>query len=858
MKQSEERCACELLMKKGLASIALLLFSSTVNAQSGLPVEKSAIGHDSGSFENLQPQNLKEEPGSDPALDNRPSAAPKQFLHDEIGLWTSPSKIRLPDATWMLPLGGLTAAAFTTDSAMSRNLNNDPNTLARYRKISDYGVGALAGVGGAAYLFGLATRNEHERETGFLSGEAVVNGLVIVDALRYATGRERPYVDNANGKFWHSGTSFPSDHAVASWAIATVIAHEYPSPLVKFMSYGLAAVVSASRVEARQHFPSDALVGSALGWLIGGYVYQQHHDLLLPGREWSAPAVSPERPGHWQAKNMASPYVPLDSWVYPALDRLIALGAIHTGFEDMRPWTRMECGRLVVEAQDQIDEDDDAAEESEGLRLYRALQAEFGPEEALLGGGDNASLQLESVYSRATEISGKPLTDGFHFGQTIINDYGRPYEQGFNNVSGVSAWAEDGPFAGYLRVEYQHAPAALPLPLSARQAMANEDFGPISANVNPTTEVPPATPITAITQAQVLDSYVAMTLSDWQLSYGKQSLWWGPGEGGSMMFSDNADPITMFRVNRVAPFRLPSFLGWFGPMRLEFFIGQYSGYQFVLTPAGLVGTWGQSLPTQPIVHGERISFKPTENLEIGLSRTTDYGGPGYPLTWHSFLRSVVSTGNTNPGAANKPGSRRAGLDFSYRLRGLRNRATFYADGLAEHDEVSPLLGPDVAAWSAGIYIPRLPGVSKLDFRAEGVYTSPPYNGGDVAYGAFYWDATWLTGFQNSGHLMGSWVGREGQGAQAWSTYWFTPQNKLEFNFRHQKVSAQFVADGGTVTDGAVRGDFWARSIFSVGASVQYEAWTFPVLASTRQRNIITMLQLAIWPRSRLAHKGETE
>ena len=59
-----------------------------------------------------------------------------------------------------------------------------------------------------------------------------------------------------------------------------------------------------------------------------------------------------------------------------------------------------------------------------------------------------------------------------------------------------------------------------------------------------------------------------------------------------------------------------------------------------------------------------------------------------------------------PGAANKPGARRAGIDFSYRLPGLRNLATFYADGLAQHDEVLPLLGPDVASWSAGLYLPK--------------------------------------------------------------------------------------------------------------------------------------------------------
>ena len=130
------------------------------------------------------------------------------------------------------------------------------------------------------------------------------------------------------------------------------------------------------------------------------------------------PAIRPDRPSHWQAKDMGSPYVPLDSWIYPAFDRLIALGYVHTGFLDMRPWTRMECARLVVEAQDQINEDD--PDESAASHLYHALQTEFSPEEDLLGGGNNASANLESVYTRSTEIAGKPLTDGYHFAQARL------------------------------------------------------------------------------------------------------------------------------------------------------------------------------------------------------------------------------------------------------------------------------------------------------------------------------------------------------------------------------------------------------------------------------------------------------
>jgi hypothetical protein len=781
-------------------------------------------------------------------IQNKVLNLPSALLHDQIGMWTSPARARFSDLTWLVPLGGFTAALLATDSDISRHLSNKPDSLLRYRHISDYGAYSMGGGAAGLYFLGLMTHNEHQRETGFLSGEAAIDALAGVEAIKFATGRQRPLQGDGTGRFFNGGSSFPSEHSAGAWAIAGIVAHEYPNPFVKFLSYGMATVISASRINAKQHFPSDVLVGAAIGYLTSEYVYRKHHNPELRGETWETPALRPARPGHWQSKFMGSPYVPLDSWIYPALQRLAALGYINSAVSAMRPWTRMECARQLSEASDHITDDES---ESEGARIYHDLLVEFSREEELLGGGDNGEIRLQSFYTRSTETVGKPLTDGYHFGQTVVNDFGRPEEQGFNNVSGLSAWAQEGPFAVYVNGEFQHSPGASALPIAARSAISLADFGrSLAPQPWP---VQPDTPTPSVDRARLLDAYVAMNVSNWQLSYGKQSLWWGPDEGGGMMLSDNADPLTMFRINRVTPFQLPSFLSLLGPMRVEFFIGQYSGYGFMFTPSGLVGQYGQSLHPQPIVHGERFSFKPTPNFEFGMSRTTDYGGPGYPLTWHTFLRSVFSTDQTIPGAANKPGSRRSGVDFSYRIH---NGLTFYADGMTEHDTISPIVGPDVAAWLGGIYIPRLPGIPKMDFRAEGVYTDPPI-GGNVGSGYFYYNPTWISGFTNSGNLMGNWVGREGQGVQAWTTYWLTPRNKLQFEFRHLKVSHEFITDGGTLTDGSIRADFLVRSTFSLSAVVQYETWTFPVIAPAQQSNVSTSVQLSFWPKG-FSRKNSSE
>jgi hypothetical protein len=206
------------------------------------------------------------------------------------------------------------------------------------------------------------------------------------------------------------------------------------------------------------------------------------------------------------------------------------------------------------------------------------------------------------------------------------------------------------------------------------------------------------------------------------------------------------------------------------------------------------------------------------------------------------------------GAADKPGKRTSGLDVSYRLPGLRNWATIYADGLT-YDEFSPIAYPTWAAWHSGLYFSHLPRLDKLDLRVEGVYTDVPKKGGTNTPGTFYFNGTWRSGYTNNGDILGSWVGRGGQGAQAWTNYWFNARNRVQFNFRHQKVSNQFIPNGGSLTDVGMRGDYWFHSSLGLSASVQYERWLFPVIVQGEHRNVTASIQLTYWP-GQLGHASK--
>jgi membrane-associated phospholipid phosphatase len=759
----------------------------------------------------------------------------KNIAQDQKALWIGPKNVRFADADWLVPLGGAAAAMFVTDSSYSRHLSNSPSRIKYSKDLSNYGIAAMVGVGGGLWMLGHMTHDDHKIETGILAGEAAIDSLVPVYAMKYAFGRERPLEHNYTGRFGVGGVSFPSEHAAAAWSIASVVAHEYPGPLTSLLAYGLASAVSASRITAKQHFPSDVLIGSAIGWLEGMYVYRKHHDPKIGGGEWETYAESHDTTERSTA-NMGSPYVPLDSWIYPAIERLIVLTGVRDAFMAMRPWTRTECLRILGEAQDRADYAID--ESSEAQRLLDVLNAEFAGDLESTNSPNSARFGLESIYSRALQISGKPLFEGTHydFGQTFVNDFGRPYEQGFNNVTGISAWASQGRFVSYVRGEFQYAPSGPALPDDARQLIAQVDRVP----------VPPSVSIAPVRRFHLLDAYVGMNLDNWQVTFGKQSLWWGPGESAAMMITDDASPITMFRVNRISPFKLPSILGWLGPMRVEFFLGQLEGQHFIFGEStGLLGNWSTTYSPQPIIHGERFSFKPTANVEFGFSRTTTFAGEGVPFTTHTLLRSLFSTGNAPPGTTQDPGDRGSGFDLTYRLPRLRNWLTFYADGFAE-DEFSPVAYWDRSAWTAGLYLARFPYLTKLDLRVEGSYTDLPA-GGKLSQGFFYWSDRYREDFTNQGDPLGPWIGRQSQGARAWATYHLTSRNWVQLNFRHQKTSQQFIPGGGTITDFGARTDYWIRPSVAFSVSIQHERWLFPVLQPDPSRNVGVSFEMHFAP-----------
>jgi len=214
---------------------------------------------------------------------------PLNLLKDQGMIWSSPVRIRDKDLKYLVPLGiGVTLAIATDHEAMTEVVSQNPSFNNTATNASNVLVSPFIAAPVVMYAAGHFGNNEHARETGILGGEALIDSLIVEQGMKLIFLRERPAVNDAKGKFFQTSVgvdgSFPSNHSMLAWSSAAVLTDEYPGKWKALGIYGVATGVSLTRVLGQQHFPSDVLVGSAFGWMIGHYVYKKHHRWHNPSR----------------------------------------------------------------------------------------------------------------------------------------------------------------------------------------------------------------------------------------------------------------------------------------------------------------------------------------------------------------------------------------------------------------------------------------------------------------------------------------------------------------------------------------------------------------------------------------------
>jgi len=535
---------------------------------------------------------------------------------------------------------------------------------------------------------------------------------------------------------------------------------------------------------------------------------------------------------------IGSTNVPMDSWIYPALERLSSMGLVPFQSVAIRPWTRQECRRQVQQAKEILSGirgsyyavDDGIMNEAE--RLIPQLEQELAEP------NESSQAVLESGYMRVGTIAGPALSDGFHIGQTWTNDFGRPLGRGTSTIAGYSIRAVHGRFFFYNRQELQQTPT-IPATTAALSALyySLDNFG--------TKETPPPYPVTTASPSYVrqrpLELYAGVAFDGYSLSFGKQELFWGPTTMGPLSFSSNAEPTYNLRLVATRPHPFPFVPSW-GSYRIDAVFGKLSGHHY---------------PARPYFNGLKVDFNLGRLFEVSFTRWSILFGEGHPMTLGNLKHNLFSsnstsgTGDFGYGDRGDPGDRKSAFDFRLHVPGLRNYVTIYTDSYAD-DELSPIDAPRRVVWHPGIYFARLPYLPHMDLRFEAASSeelSHDEGGRRSFINNQYWD-----GNTNKGFLLGNAVGRDARSLEARSGYWFSAKTRVEFGYRQTKGGLQYLPGGSTISDGFMTASYAFTPQWSTQVFTQYERFLIPSYLPGAQHNTSGRLQITWNPKISLFSK----
>ena len=407
----------------------------------------------------------------------------------------------------------------------------------------------------------------------------------------------------------------------------------------------------------------------------------------------------------FSAPALASPSadVPLDSWVYPALDKLAGLGMVDSALQGSRPYTRNEAARQVEEALQ-------ASSRCEPLpvaaELLQRLEAEFKTELEEISHPEARtksrfvplrSLEADYVF-RQGERSSYPNTNARQFALNY-NNQGIEYREHHNLQVVAEAEARLGGF--------------------------------FLLNWRPILQVGKD-----VVTFRTLTGKAAFGLGPVELSFGREPLWWGQGRHGSLILTDNARPLDMLRLTNPSPVRLPWVLEYLGPFHFDLFISRLEDDRVV---------------PHPWFGGFRLNLKPLSWLELGASRTVIFGGKGRPGVDASDFLTIL--GGRNLSGGDDTSDSIAALDARVRLPFLWG-AEVYGE-LGGEDEANHFFSRD--SFLLGAYLPRIEPTGRLGLRFE--FADLAYNGnGPVWYRHGIYKSGYTYEQQILGHHAGGTVG----------------------------------------------------------------------------------------------------
>jgi Capsule assembly protein Wzi len=446
-------------------------------------------------------------------------------------------------------------------------------------------------------------------------------------------------------------------------------------------------------------------------------------------------------------------YIPLDSAIYNELDTLNGLGLLDSYVDTIKPISRVEAARLVLEAERNYQahelgedgrEDDDLARP-----LLHSLRAELREEVGWLENNRENNLpnlfhplgrvELQYVYSHGDareEHNNIPNGSNINFNEAtplLPNNNALPTSSGSNEIARASSW---GGFGSFLTL-YGEGAVAGPFTRAAK--------GPPGSDTR---------------RIQPIDAEAVVSLGNVALSFGQQEMWWGVGHFAALSQSNNANPFQALRVQGIHPTHLPWFLKYLGLFRWNAFFGQLDDDRTF---------------SHPWIDGQNFAFKPLPNFEFGFTHAIEFGGSGnnnYSVSGFVGRATGFATGSPAQGNTNS----RGGVYMKLNVPRWRN-TQFYFEMLGEDNLTNevPYVGRlfpfKAISYQGGMYLPRLTRDGMTDLRIEWAILEPNYS---QHSDSLYWT--------NNDRLMGDPMGLNASQVDVELGRWFMQKCKADLDF----------------------------------------------------------------------------
>ena len=419
------------------------------------------------------------------------------------------------------------------------------------------------------------------------------------------------------------------------------------------------------------------------------------------------------------AELQAAVNLPLHHWAYEDIERLVALGVIDRAMVSAKPYSRKLAAKYVARALQRADTED--GREVVTAPLLARLARELRPELMRLGVIEPAAgeqpgqiryggrLQVELDEFRMSPI--QPV-------RPRENSGGEYYTDGGHTQADVRAWVEVGDWAALtLRPKFISDPRALGI-----DPARNDEH------------------------AVLREGSLKLAAFNVALEVGRTSQWWGTGYRGSLLLTDHAFPLDLVKLGTEEPFRLPGFLQNLGEWKIDTFLADLdSGPDFPRTR----------------LFGLRIGALPVDWLELGFTRLTQFGWPGFN---QKFPRAVI---NAYFSSANQPGTdetnEQSMIDFRARVPKVPYLVPFPA-GMQIYGEIGSedkwsKWRPSRGAFVAGVYIPQLFAGDTMDLRIE--WADTDFTRHNInSPGVWYNNSIYTTGMRERGFPLGHWIGTD--------------------------------------------------------------------------------------------------